>query len=102
VDDFAIAATHQDLIADLCRILELRYQITESDNLESFLGIHILKDKDKLYLSQPGHVAKIIATADIGHITKVINIPMDPAFNDEHQDASPRCDQHKSLGFWAC
>jgi hypothetical protein len=49
VDDFAIAATHQDLIDALCTTLRLRYQITESDNLESFLGIHILKDKDTLY-----------------------------------------------------
>ena len=89
VDDFAIAATHQDLIDDLCRTLRLRYQITESDNLESFLGIHILKDKDSLYLSQPGHIAKVIATADIGHITKVTNIPMDPSFNDVHQDDAP-------------
>jgi hypothetical protein len=39
VDDFAIAATHQDLIDELCDTLRLRYQITESDNLESFLGI---------------------------------------------------------------
>jgi len=54
VDDFAIAATHQDLIDDLCRTLQLRYQITESDNLESFLGIHILKDKDTLYLHSRG------------------------------------------------
>jgi hypothetical protein len=98
VDDFAIAATHQELIDDLCATLRVRYQITESDNLESFLGIHILKDKDTLYLSQPGHIAKIIATADIGHISKVTNIPMDPTFNDVHQDDSPRCDQHKYSG----
>ena len=98
VDDFAIAATHQDLIDELCATLRIRYQITESDNLESFLGIHILKDKNNLYLSQPGHIAKIIATADIGHIRKVINIPMDPAFNDVHQDDAPRCDQRKYSG----
>ena len=98
VDDFAIAATHQVLIDELCRTLELRYQITESDNRESFLGIHILKDKDTLYLSQPGHIAKIIATADIAHITKVTNIPMDPTFNDVYQDDAPCCDQHKYSG----
>ena len=51
IDDFAIAATDQSLIDDLCRILKQQFTITGSDNLESFLGIHIVKEGDILYLS---------------------------------------------------
>ena len=95
VDDFAIAATHQTMIEDLCRILKQQFTITESDNLESFLGIHIVKEGDTLYLSQPGHIDKIIAAADIAHITKEVNAPMDPTFNDKEQDAAPPCNRSK-------
>jgi len=95
VDDFAIAATDQSLIDDLCRTLKEQFTITESDNLESFLGIHIVKEGDILYLSQPGHIDKIVAAADIGHITKEINAPMDPTFNDKDQDAAPPCNRSR-------
>jgi hypothetical protein len=55
VDDFAIAASHQHLIGQLCDGLKERYVITESDTLESFLGIRIHSTKCGMYLSQPGH-----------------------------------------------
>jgi hypothetical protein len=45
VDDFAIAASHQHLITALCDDLKQRYVITESDTLESFLGIRIHSTK---------------------------------------------------------
>jgi hypothetical protein len=88
VDDFAIAATHQELIQELCDILSKRFIITESDNLESFLGIHIVAHGDNLHLSQPGHIEKIIATAGATDIDKAVHIPMDPDFNDDHQNDS--------------
>jgi hypothetical protein len=65
VDDFAIAASHQDMIAELCAHLKEKYTITETDNLESFLGMHIVKENDKRYLSQPGHIAKCAREAGI-------------------------------------
>jgi hypothetical protein len=73
VDDFAIAATSQDQISRLCDILKTKYTITESDNLESFLGIHIVKDKDTLYLSQPGHIQKICNEAQLTATEKFIS-----------------------------
>ena len=61
---------------ELCDALKEKYMITESDNLESFLGIHIVKDGDKLYLSQPGHIAKCANEAQITPATKPAYNPM--------------------------
>jgi len=93
VDDFAIAATHQHLIDELIAALKAAgYRITESNNLESFLGIHIVQEGTTLYLSQPGHIDKMVEADKIGHIKKQVRIPMNPLFNDVEQDKSPRCD----------
>ena len=89
VDDFAIAASDMTLVDDLKRILSIKkYQLTESDNLESFLGIHIYQEGDNLYLSQPGHIDKMVKEAGIDHITGDTNIPMSPTFQDADQDNS--------------
>jgi len=95
VDDFAIAASDPTLINDLCDSLREKYTITESDNLESFLGIHIVKEDDRLYLSQPGHIAKCAATAEVDSTSKPCYIPMAPTFNDSDQDQSPPADKKK-------
>jgi hypothetical protein len=90
VDDFAIASTHQDLIDELIRSLQQKpYQLTESDNLESFLGIHIVREGERIHLSQPGHIDKMVEAAKIEHIIKPTNIPMQSTFNDLDQDDSP-------------
>jgi hypothetical protein len=92
VDDFAIAASHSDLITELCNTLKEKYTITESDNLESFLGIHIVQQNDKLYLSQPGHIAECAKQAGINPATKPAFVPMSPSFND-NQDNAPAADK---------
>jgi len=89
VDDFTIAASNPDLISDLCDTLKERYTITGSDNLESFLVIHIVKEDERLDLSQPGHIAKCAATAGIDLSSKPCYIPMAPSFNDADQHQSP-------------
>ena len=88
VDDFAIAANNQIMIDRLCATLKTRYKITESDNLESFLGIHIAKEGKHLYLSQPGHIMKIVEEANI-ETALTTRTPMATEFNDEDQNASP-------------
>ncbi len=95
VDDFAIASSHQHLIKELCDKLKTKYIISESDNLESFLGIHIVKENNKIYLSQPGHIDKIIKEARLTENMKDINTPMKVDFNDKDQDDSPRTDENK-------
>ncbi len=54
-----------------------------------------MKEGDILYLSQPGHIDKIVAAADIAHITKDVNSPMDPMFNDKEQDAVGPCNRSR-------
>ena len=104
VDDFAVAATHQDLIDDLCSTLKRKYTITESDNLESFLGIHIKRSGSNLYLSQPGHIQKIVTEAAIDASNRDVWTPMSADFCDLNQNTSPQLDAggkkryHKLLG----
>jgi hypothetical protein len=88
VDDFAIAASHQHLITQLCDHLKERYVITESDTLESFLGIRIHSTKTGMYLSQPGHLQKIFDLAQTNGKSK--STPMSAGFSDEQQVASPK------------
>jgi hypothetical protein len=104
VDDFAIAASHQHLITALCDDLKQRYVITESDTLESFLGIRIHSTKGGMYLSQPGHLQKIFDLAKTDFKTK--STPMSADFSDEQQDDSPKlvttedAPEHKSLSYF--
>jgi hypothetical protein len=95
VDDFAIAASHTELITELCDVLKEKYTITETGNLELFLGIHIVQDQERLYLSQPGHIAKCAREAGITAATKPSYIPISPSFNDAEQDQSPPGDKSK-------
>jgi len=41
VDDFAVAATDDALIVELCTALKLKYVIKEIDTLEDFFGVHM-------------------------------------------------------------
>ena len=90
VDNFAIAASSPELIEELCIKLKEKYIITESDSLESFLGVHMERHDGCLYLSQPGLIAKLITAAGIEADTHVYHKPMREDFSDEFQgDESP-------------
>jgi hypothetical protein len=93
VDDFAIAASSPELIEELCSKLKEKYIITESDSLESFLGVHMERHDGCLYLSQPGLIAKLVTAAGIEKDTHVYHNPMREDFSDEYQDDSPACSQ---------
>ena len=95
MDDFAIAATTQALINELCDCLKEKYTITETDNLESFLGIHIVQENGNLYLSQPGHIAKCTREANIHPHDKPTYLPMPANFADDHQSDAPPADAKK-------
>jgi hypothetical protein len=88
VDDFAIASSHQHLIEQLKMDLkDNKYIITESDSLETFLGVHIHSQRSGIYLSQPGHLDKIFECAKLSD--KGADTPMSAEFNDHSQDDSP-------------
>jgi hypothetical protein len=94
VDDFAIAASHQHLIHQLTLDLKDKgYIITESDSLETFLGIHIHSQPSGIYLSQPGHLDKIFECAKT--TDKGSDTPMSADFNDLAQDNSPLLSKSK-------
>jgi hypothetical protein len=94
VDDFAIAASHQHLIRQLTLDLKDKgYIITESDSLETFLGIHIHSQSSGIYLSQPGHLDKIFECAKL--TDKGSDTPMSAEFNDLAQDNSPLLSKSK-------
>jgi hypothetical protein len=76
VDDFAISSIEQYLIDELCTTLKTKYILSEFDNLETFLGVHIVKDDGHLYLSQPGHIQKMCDEAGITDDTKPMYTPM--------------------------
>jgi hypothetical protein len=65
VDDFAIASTNPQLTAELVSLLRQKYVVTESDSLESFLGVHIESTNSSLYLSQPGLLSKVVQAAEV-------------------------------------
>jgi hypothetical protein len=94
VDDFAIAASHQHLIHQLKEDLKDNgYIITESDTLETFLGVHIHSQRSGIYLSQPGHLEKIFACARTTE--KGADTPMSAEFSDLVQDNSPPLSRSK-------
>jgi len=94
VDDFAVAASHQHLIQQLKDDLrDNGYIITESDSLETFLGVHIHSQRSGIYLSQPGHLAKIFACAKTSD--KGAETPMSAEFSDIFQDNSPLLSRSK-------
>jgi hypothetical protein len=63
------------------------YIITESDSLETFLGIHIHSQPSGIYLSQPGHLDKMFECAMTAG--KGADTSMSAEFNDLAQDNSP-------------
>jgi hypothetical protein len=63
VDDFAVAATDDTPIDQLCTDLKNTYIVKESDTLEDLLRVHMEQEYGRLHLSQPGLIKKLIATA---------------------------------------
>ena len=65
VDDVAIAVTNSELIEELCVVLKTEYIVTESNTMESFLGVNMQRENGHLYLSQPGLIAKMVKKAGL-------------------------------------
>ena len=75
--------------------MKKRYTITETTDLETFLGVRIIKRDTGLYLSQPGHILKIAKEAEITDDYPRVRTPMSSTFNTKDQKDSPPCDEHK-------
>ena len=97
VDDFAVASTHQAMTDDLFATLRLRYTITSSETLETFLGIHIVYASDgTVIFTQPRRIEELVAKYDLAN-TRCPQVPMCSSFNDHNQDDSSLCDQHEYM-----
>ena len=90
VDDFAIASTNPRLTAELVSLLRQKYVVTESDSLESFLGVHIESTNSSLYLSQPGLLSKVIHAADVQDCSPK-DTPMATTYDELDQATSALC-----------
>jgi hypothetical protein len=99
VDDFAVAASDDGLIDDLCTALKKKYIITESETLEDFLGVHMEEEDGCLHLSQPGLIKKLIEAAGLLQDERMARIPMRADWDDAEQDAAPLCesDNYRTL-----
>jgi len=97
VDDFAIAASHPELTEEVLRILQLRYTITISDTLESYIGIHIeYLPEGNVRFSQPARIEELLKEYNLEKVPPP-RVPMVSSFNDKEQDDSPQCDHSAFL-----
>ena len=71
VDDFGIAASNNDIIRNILKELQSTYKITINENLDSYLGMLIWRDRPNRIMKvyQPGYIADLIESfnIDINH-----------------------------------
>jgi len=67
VDDFGIAASNNNIITNILKELQSTYKITINENLDSYLGMLIWRDRPNRIMKvyQPGYIADLIETFNI-------------------------------------
>ena len=88
VDDFAIAASSQDLIDAFMRMMMRKYKIKRMDELSGFLGMRIdyLEDGSVL-LTQPTKIQDILSEYNLDTFMGALpTVPMASTFSDDYQD----------------
>jgi len=98
VDDFIVAGTHMELIEELKTNLRKKYTLTESPELESFIGIHLSHNADgSVTMSQPGFIRSLLEEHNMMDCTTALT-PMTSTFSDEYQDNSVKfSDEDKQI-----
>lgn len=88
VDDFAIAATSQELIDSFMLMMKLKYKIKTINELKGFLGMRIDYLKDgSVVLTQPAKIQEILDEYDLDSFTGALpSVPMASTFSDDYQD----------------
>ena len=88
VDDFLVAATHEDLIDHVEVTFRKEYQITISNNVESYLGMNIIYNSDlSITVSNPLIINELVEKANLKDAS-IAKTPMRSDFNDAFQDDS--------------
>jgi hypothetical protein len=84
VDDFAIAASTEEIKTEFLSLIRKRYKVKEcQSSVQSFLDIHIDYFNDgSVLFSQPARIADIVRTYNLSN-TKPPIVPMCSTFNND-------------------
>ena len=92
VDDFLSADNSDALLDELLTIMRSRYDLTVSDSVEDYIGLHIAHLPDgSILLTQPHKITQLATDFDLLTATPP-SVPMSSLFNDEYQDGDEKCD----------
>ena len=94
VDDFAIAASSQQLLDNFMRLMSSKYKIKRQTKLEGFLGMKIdYLENGAVIFSQPTKIQEVIEHCGLEYFDGTYpTIPMATTFSDEYQDDSKPID----------
>ncbi len=92
VDDFLVPGDYEATVNEFVEIIEKRYTIQRSKDVEKFLGLRLEHLEDEsIKLSQPQRIEDMLVEyklVDVPYPT----VPMPADFSDEHQDNSNPCE----------
>lgn len=92
VDDFLVAGDTKETVDEFVRIIERKYTIKRTMDVEKFLGIRVTHlPNGQIKLSQPQRITEMMDTYQL-HDIPYPSVPMPATFSDEYQDNAPRCD----------
>ena len=88
VDDFAIAATSQELIDSFMVMMKTKYKIKVINELKGFLGMRIDYLTDgSIVLTQPAKIQEMLDEYNLQFFAGSLpTVPMSSTFSDEYQD----------------
>jgi hypothetical protein len=92
VDDFLVTGDCEATVDEFVALIEKRYTIQRSKDVEKFLGLRIEHvPNGAVKLSQPQLIEDLMNEYKL-HEVPVPSVPMPATFSDEYQDDSPPCD----------
>ena len=92
VDDFLSADNSDALLDELMTIMRSRYDLTVSESVEDYIGLHITTLPDhSILLTQPHKITQLATDLNLLHVPPP-SIPMASNFNDEYQDGGVKCE----------
>ena len=93
VDNFAIAATSQELIDAFMFMMKTKYKIKTINELKGFLGMRIDYLRDgSVVLTQPAKIQEILEEYQLNSFSSSLpTVPMSSTFSDEYQDDAQCC-----------
>lgn len=92
VDDFLVAGESIETVNEFVEIVQRRYTIKRTMEVEKFLGIKIQHlSNNRVRLSQPQRINEMMDTYQL-HDIPFPTVPMPATFSDDYQNDAPPCD----------